>query len=149
MRMDLLVHRYGKRLHITNEVLDEVSAGVLAGYPELIRIEKLLIRNYFTLEGALIKPKERNVYRQLLRFLSSGEASCIACAIKRKGIVVSDDRAARDCCSERGIAYTGTVGILKSLCLDETISSEEADSILKTMIERGYLSPVRRISDIL
>lgn len=148
-RVDLLKDRYGSQLHITNEVLDELSAGVLAGYPELLEIEKTLIRKTFTTVPLLIKPKERDLYRQLLRFLSSGEASCIACAMTRKGVVATDGRAARDCFSERDVPFTGTIGILKACCVEGVLSAEEADSVLHTMIEKGYLSPVRRISDVL
>ena len=50
--------------------------------------------------------------RELLRILAPGEASCIAQAKARGGVVITDDRAARQCCHERGVVFTGTIGIL-------------------------------------
>lgn len=43
---------------------------------------------------------------------------------------------------------TGTIVILKALCLDRTITSEEADAILARMVEAEFYSPVRRVSDL-
>jgi len=148
-RIEILRRRYGKRLRVTVEVLDELTAGVVSGYPELMEIESGIQKGYFTAERALNLPDERNLYRSLLRVLSSGEASCLTCAISRGGMVVTDDRAARECCIEHGVSVTGTIGILKACCLDQTLKTADADLILTTMIEKGYLSPVRRISDIL
>ena len=90
---------------------------------------------------------ERGDYRELLRILGPGEASCIACAKARGGIVVTDDKAARDCCAERGL--TGTIGILKACSLDETLSPGEADAVLQDVIDAGYYSPVTRISGLI
>jgi len=96
-----------------------------------------------------LSPAERMTYRTLLRSLSPGEASCIVCAKERGGIVVTDDRAARVSCSEFGLAFTGTIGILKTCCRQGALDSDTADAVLHTMITAGYRSPVGRISDIL
>jgi len=63
--------------------------------------------------------------------------------------VVSDDRAARDACTERRLKKTGTIGILKTCCLDSTLSLQEADEVLQEMVAAGFYAPVSRISDIL
>jgi len=146
---DLLVSRYGSRLRVTVEVLDEISSGIVAGYPALLKIEAAVQRGDFQAEPPLKFPRERKVYRQLLRFLSSGEASCISCALSRGGTVATDDRAARECCIEYDIPCTGTIGILKACCSDKFMSPSEADAILSHMIYKGYRSPVLRISDLL
>ena len=62
--------------------------------------------------------------------------------------VVTDDRAARKQCSLMKIPFTGTVGILKASILDEQLKLAQADDILGKMIDRGFYSPVRSISDI-
>ena len=90
---------------------------------------------------------ERQIYRELLRILAPGEAACIACAKGRGGVVATDDRVARNCCLERGIRFTGTLGILKACCVDRTLSPEAADTLLLAMIKAGYHFPVHRISD--
>ena len=92
---------------------------------------------------------ESELFVDLLRVLGSGEASCVALACHRGGIVVTDDRAARSCCAEREIPVTGSIGILKALCIDRTITQEEADATLARMVDAGFFSPVRRISDLL
>lgn len=145
--LDLLLARYGRRICIVPEVLDEINDGIVSGYSALSDVEDAVSGNRFTLTGAL-KPAERRMYRELLRTLASGEAACIACAAARGGIVATDDRAARACCAGRKVIFTGTVGILKACCRDGALSPQEADRILDSMIGAGYHSPVLRISGL-
>jgi predicted nucleic acid-binding protein len=147
-RFDLLIARYGQRMRITSEVLDEVLEGVVTGHVSLAAVETALASARISSAESL-STSERDSYRELLRILSPGESSCIVCAKFRQGIVVSDDRTARECCKEHEVAFTGTIGILKAMCLDEMLSAHEADEILHAMIHSGYYSPVQRISDIL
>jgi predicted nucleic acid-binding protein len=51
-------------------------------------------------------------------------------------------------CEERDVPFTGTVGILKGCVRDGMLLADEADAVLRSMIEAGYFSPVRRISDL-
>jgi len=81
--------------------------------------------------------------------LGSGEASCIALAKHRGGVVVTDDLLARRICSLHGVQVSGTIGILKAMCIDTDISADAADALLANMVTVGYHSPVRRISDLL
>ncbi len=145
--ISLLMQRYGSRLLVTGEVLDEIAAGIAGGYSSLNEIQKLVENNTFS--HVVLNPAERKLLHQLLRQLGSGEASCIVAATHRNGIVATDDRAAREICAEREIRCTGTVGILKASCQENLISSHEADSLLHQMEVNGFYSPVKRISDIL
>ena len=147
-RLDILIHRYGQTAQIAPQVLDEVVEGIVAGYASLQRIEEAVTGGKLGSRGTL-SAAERRVYQQLLRVLSPGEASCISCATTRSDIVVTDDTVARKCCADRGVKFTGTVGILKACALDGTISPQEADRILQAMIDAGYYSPVSRISSLL
>ncbi len=146
--LNLLVSRYGQCAKVTQEVLDEVTDGVAAGYSSLSAIEAAVADASFINVGAPSSKHEREAYRELLRVLAPGEASCIAFAKTHGSVVVTDDRTARECCIERGVLFTGTIGILKACCQDGTLSTEEADATLETMIEGGYHSPVQRISDL-
>ena len=128
--------------------MDEVSDGIVAGYAGLGAVEAAVVAEKLSSARAL-SATERNTYRELLRILAPGEASCIACAQARGGLVVTDDRTARGCCAERGVECTGTIGILKACSLDGMLSPQEADVILQAMIDAGYFSPVRRISDLI
>jgi predicted nucleic acid-binding protein len=142
-RFDVLIMRYGERLLLTLEVLDELAEGVIAGYGPLREIEKAVEDGRIKRAEASMSSSARQTYRELLRVLGPGEASCIAHASGCKGVVVSDDRAARLCCTEKGIAVTGTIGILKACCIDGSITEKEADGILHAMIAAGFYSPIR------
>ena len=146
--LDLLIERYGQTSQITPQVLDEVVEGIVAGYTSLQKIEEAVTGGKLG-SGGTLSVEERRTYRKLLRALSPGEASCISCATIQGGIVATDDTIARRCCTERGVEFTGTIGILKACALDGSISSQEADRILKAMIDAGYYSPVSRISSLL
>ena len=63
-------------------------------------------------------------------------------------MVVTDDRTASRRCASRGIRVTGTIGILRALCADRIVSAEEADALLARMVEIGFCSPIRRVSDL-
>ncbi len=143
--LDLLIARYGRRANITPQVLDEIADGIVAGYSGLREVETAVTSG--RLSGVeRFSPEERDTYRELLQTLSPGEASCITFAQTRGGIVATDDRAARSCCFDRGVVFTGTVGILKACVLDGTLSPRGADDVLRAMTAAGYHSPVGRIS---
>ena len=147
-RLDLLVSRYGKRAVITPEVFGEITDGIVAGYFALQEVATALNNDLLTLATPLTSPAARQVYCELLHSLAPGEASCIAHACSCGGTVVTDDRTARQYCGERNIPVTGTIGILKACCNDGTLSPDEADDVLRTMIDAGYYAPVQRISDL-
>ena len=76
-RLDVLISRYPSRVMVTQEVLDEVTDGVVAGYAELREIETAVADTLLRNVGSPSSAEERSLYRQLLRTLSPGEASCI------------------------------------------------------------------------
>jgi predicted nucleic acid-binding protein len=146
--LDLLVSRYGRRAVVTPEVLDEVADGIVAGYAGLHAIEEAVRRGQLTLGATPAKQPARETYRELLRVLAPGEASCIVYAKENGGVVVTDDRTARACCRDLNVTFTGTIGILKACCSDGFLALEEADKLLQAMVENGYYAPVQRISDL-
>lgn len=146
-RVDLLIVRYGWRAVITPQVLDEIADGIVAGYSQLREVETAVAGGKFRgAEG--FSARERNMYRERLRTLAPGEASCITLAQTRGGVVATDDRTARNTCFDSGVPVTGTIGILKACVLDGALSLQEADDVLRAMTGAGYHSPVRRISAI-
>ena len=145
---DLLLDRYGRSLRVTEQVRAELAAGRIRGYSELAVMERALASGAIVPIEPMTMP-ESELFVELLRILGSGEASCVALAFHRGAIVATDDRAARSCCAERGIPVTGSIGVLKALCMDLAITSGEADAILARMVVAGFYSPVRRISDLL
>ena len=145
--VDLLIKRYGSNIFVTSEVRDEIANGIAVGYHDLLDIELAVSRKHFS--EAAMTTSERELYIDFLHYMGAGESSCIACAKLRGGVVVSDDKTARDCCAKHGIAFTGTIGVLKSSCPDACITVQAADDILHEMIRQGFYSPVRSISDIM
>ena len=60
---------------------------------------------------------ERGIAQQNAYGDQDADRACIAWrSVPPRGLVVTDDRAARNCCSERGVDFTGTIGILKACC---------------------------------
>lgn len=80
--------------------------------------------------------------------LGHGEAECLAAAISRSGVVVTDDRGARKQAVNYGIPMTGTLGVLKMLVDNENLTVNQADEHLAEMIAEGYYSPVRQFSQL-
>jgi predicted nucleic acid-binding protein len=142
----LLVRRYGTSLSITEQVRSELAAGRARGYAQLYVVENALSCGSIASSG-IMTGTESELFSRLLRTLGSGEASCIALARHRSGVVATDDRAARSCCADYDVPVTGTIGILIALCADRTVTPHEADAILARMVDTGFFSPVRRISD--
>lgn len=146
--IEFLVNRYKKRGIITFHVLQEIVKATYAELKHLEKIEKeLLITGAF--QKISLSEKEQHHHMMLLKNLGEGEASCIAAAHERKGIVVTDDRAARNCCQDKSIPVSGTIGILKAACLDSVLEPEKANQMLKQMISFGFYSPIHKITDIL
>ena len=146
-RADLLLKlRYHKRGFITWEVYDEICAGFVK-YPALQRLEILL--NDKTLTLVSLSDQARQLYSNLIIQLGRGEASCLAMAKVSDGIVVTDDRSARQQCNHSHIQFTGTIGILKACVRDGAIELNQADIYLHEMIKQGFYSPVQSISEII
>ena len=146
-RFDLIVSRYGKRAVVTVEVLGEIYDGIATGRQKLRVVADSVLKN--KLGCGQLSGRERVIYGELLNSLAPGEASCIACAQVQKGVVATDDKAARVCCKECGIALTGTIGILLACCRDKSITPGLADEVLSKIIHEGFYSPIHRITDLL
>jgi len=145
--LGILTKRYHGRLFVTSQVLDEIAMGISAGHYRLRSL--LLLADSGSAKTIQIGEKERAFYQELLARLGEGEASTIAAARSRRGIVVTDDRAARSICDDHNIPFTGTIGILKACVKDRSMTVHDADTLLSKMITAGFFSPIRRISDIL
>ena len=151
-RMELLEKRYRQVALTTIEVSDELRRGLQAGYGYL---ENALAQIETIRPGGWLRiatPESVAEHQLRVEFdllLDPGEASCLALAISRGLILVTDDLAARDLAQERDVRLTGTLGILLALVRDDMLSLEEANTILAEMIERRYRSPVDRLDDLI
>ncbi|MBD3244028.1 MAG: hypothetical protein GF331_25770 [Chitinivibrionales bacterium] len=141
----VLRSRYAGKALLTWQVYDELGAGV-ARRPPLKAIDRHIDEGLFTL--ATLTREEHDLWLALIPSLGRGEASCIAVAVRRTAVVVSDDKTARRRCADHGVSCTGTVGILRAAVRDNQLIMDTADGILARMIEAGFRAPVQRISDL-
>jgi predicted nucleic acid-binding protein len=150
-RLDMLEKRYRTVGLTTVEVSDELRRGLQAGYGYL---ENVLQQIQSISPGGWLRivapesPAEHQLRGEFDLLLDPGEASCLALAISRGLILVTDDLAARHLAQERDAPLTGTVGILLALVRDGELSLAEANAILAEMIERRYRSPVDRLDEL-
>ena len=151
-RLDLLATRYHDSAFTSVEVSDELRRGINAGY-------NFLEAAYHQLETVdpagwlrVLSPESTSEHRLRTEFdelLDPGEASCLALAISRQLVFVTDDLAARQLAEARNVTLTGTLGILIALVRDKNLSLQEANELLIAMIQRGYRSPIERLDGLI
>jgi len=81
--------------------------------------------------------------------LGAGERTCLAAALRRQGLLASDNRDARNAARHYDIPTTGTLGILVLGVRRGFLSRDEAKALLKEMIAAGYRSPVPDLDSLL
>ena len=82
------------------------------------------------------------------RALGPGEAACIAAAVSRGFLMLSDDWDARALGRSLGVEVSGSLGVLDRLVLKQVLSLEEADALLAEMVRRGFRSPYQSLREI-
>jgi predicted nucleic acid-binding protein len=82
------------------------------------------------------------------RELGAGESACIAVAISRGLVMLSDDWDARALGRSLGIEVSGSLGVLNRLLSNQLLSLESADLLLDRMVRRGFRSPFRSLREI-
>jgi predicted nucleic acid-binding protein len=124
----------------TPQVLAELERGVTSGHVPACNCEWL--------EVVRLAPTEEASLARVRLILDDGEASCIAVALERKGILFSDDLDARRFARRRGLCVSGTLGVLALLVKRGHLVAAEADDCLHEMIAHGYRSPVSSLADL-
>ncbi|MFD1644098.1 twitching motility protein PilT [Haloarchaeobius litoreus] len=86
------------------------------------------------------------VETELLKTLDPGEAQVLAVAETADGTAVTDDGDARTTAKRRGVAVTGSIGLLVRFVENDRLDHETADTYLKRWIdEAGFRAPSRDI----
>jgi predicted nucleic acid-binding protein len=140
-RTDLILDLWGKTCATTTAVMAEYQAGVVgSGLPA---------HSWDELAQLTLRPVEQAFADQLLPQLGAGERSCIAVAVHRQGLFVSDDNNARHEAQRHGVTITGTIGILVLNVRQANLTLTEGNAILASLIALGYRSPVTALDDLL
>jgi predicted nucleic acid-binding protein len=140
-RAELLRSALGTDAGTTPRVLAELRAGESQGLVPAC--------DWSWLEVLTPDTGEERLAGELARQLDPGEAECLAVAISRGCRVLSDDFAARRLGEGKGLAVSGTLGVLVRLCEMRLLSPGEADELLTQMIGHGYRSPMRSVKGLL
>lgn len=138
-RSDLL--RNGIRdLAAPIEVREELAAGE--------RLGRVPACDWSWLRLIELSPDERARADELRGRLEAGEAACIAVVLSRGGLLLTDDRVARQLAVSLNLEVSGTLGILHRLVQREVLTLDEADELLVEMMAQGYRSPFRSLREI-
>ena len=81
--------------------------------------------------------------------LGAGERTCLAVAIHRRGLFVSDDLDARRVARQHSVSRMGTIGILVLCVRRGCLSREQANALLSEMIALGYHSPIASLDPLI
>ena len=92
---------------------------------------------------------EEKLAEELSPSLGAGERSCLAIAHSRHGLLITDDRKARQIALQINVQVTGTLGILVQLVTHDRLNLKEANKILADMIDKGFHSPMNDLSGLL
>jgi len=127
-------------IYITEQVLEEFRLGVEREVLPEVSIDFDVLR---------LGDEEMELYNALRTKLGKGEASCLAIAKYRNMKVLTDDLDARKTANILGVPVSGTIGVLVR-CVEKGIATkDEADKILREMIERGFYSPISDLDEII
>jgi predicted nucleic acid-binding protein len=140
-QIGLVKHLWPHTACTVPQVLDEYRQGAASGL--------LPADDWRDLPVVTLTKEEQDAASDLSTRLGAGERACLAVALHRHGLFVSDDRDARRAAEELGIAKTGTIGILLLCVRRGHLSLEEANALLTDLIELGYRSPVDSLNLLL
>lgn len=139
-RPDLLCTALGEIAATTPMVMTELRTGETQG--------KVPGCDWSWLPVVELTAEEQRLTAEFSLQLDPGEAECLAVAQVREGRILSDDLAARRCADQRGIEVSGTLGVLLLLVNQCYLDLDEADKLLRTMVEHGYHSPVASFREL-
>ena len=138
-KLYLLEEIFGE-ICITSQVLEEFRLGIERRVlPDIKPKFKVLV----------LKEEETELYESLRTRLGKGEASSIAVANFRKMTLLTDDYDARKVANIMGIPVSGTIGVLTLCVKKRVLSKEQGNEILKSMILKGFYSPVESLDEVM
>jgi predicted nucleic acid-binding protein len=140
-RSDLVSRLWSASACTTPAVIDEYGAGTASGLLSPDAWAELPVVNLTSDEIAFAN--------SLPPRLGAGERTCLAVAVHRQGLLVSDDLDARRAAREHNVPTTGTLGILIRCVQLGHLERAHADDLLAEMIALGYRSPVESLASLM
>lgn len=140
-RSELVLNLWGANCATTTAVIAEYDVGV-AG-------RKLPAHLWQNLKQLTLSSDERATAALMSPRLGAGERTCIASAVHRQGLLVTDDADARAEAQRRNVPITGTVGILVLNVRRGNLTLSEGNMLLSDMIAQGYRSPVSALDALI
>jgi predicted nucleic acid-binding protein len=140
-RSDLIGLIWGDAVGTTAAVRIEHEAGVAAG--------RLPAGDWQDLPTFGMTADELAIANALPGRLGAGERTCLAVALYRGGLLVTDDRDARTLAERKGLAVSGTLGVLLRAVRRGYLAHETANVLLEEMVAGGYRSPVASLDELL
>lgn len=132
-----LVHQIDGSCVIPKLVYAEVvETGIEQGYPDARRIERVVEDDVFDVvtvaDTALMSRLQQNPN------LSDADIAVLAYAGTHDGVAVMDETYGRDVAATEGITTRGTAYLILLLATQETISVDEARTVIDAMIDEGW-----------
>jgi predicted nucleic acid-binding protein len=152
-RTDILLNLYGKRIILPEQVLDELSN---PGVSHLsTKANQLLSQNQIGTAEILVGTEEFDLYYMLTRNpqygqkrIGKGEASAIALAKVRKGILASNNlKDIRYYIQQFNLKNLTTPMILRDALLRKLIDETEGNAIWRQMINKRRKLPAATFTD--
>lgn len=143
-KIELLEKKYYGCAYTTIEVSDELRRGVKSGYYFLnsaLEIVKSVNPDGWIRVLSLENPEEYSFRYKFDQVLDPGEASCLALAVSKRFVFVTDDLAARRIAEKMNVQISGTLGVLISLTRQGFLNVQEANIMLERMRQGGFRSP--------
>ncbi|MBM3298011.1 MAG: hypothetical protein FJY83_10500 [Candidatus Aminicenantes bacterium] len=137
----------GGTVRLTGFVSAEILRAIQGGHSRLAAITRGLSEGWIQ-EAHPSAPAEKKLFASLSQSLGLGEASSLAVAKARRWVFACDDRAARREATLLEVPLTGTIGILVKSVRNKSLKADQAERVLKRMIDEGFYSPVRSLKSL-
>lgn len=135
-RLDLLEKVLGE-MHISPNVLDEVKRAEELGYSHAKKILKLIRKGKIKISC----PREEEVdfMDKIPSSFGRGERDCVAMALKRDALIVTNERKVLNYSEENAIAHVRLNTILRKLWRDDIMGKEEVRDLILEIEEKDNL----------
>ena len=140
-RADLVTRLWGTAAGTTPAAMTEYQVGAQSGL--------LPPDAWANLPALTLTEEETRCATSLPPRLGTGERACLAVAVHRQGLLVTDDLDARNAAREQHVPVTGTLGVLVACVRQGHLSRQQANALLSDMIAAGFRSPVTDLSQLL